>query len=261
MDEEVKKMEGERKTQKIAFEGKTIFLAIIGLVVGIGFVAGVSGSLISRYSMNATSGTDVVDSYSPYEHAEFGSPAPSWGNWESGTIYGIEFSGGSQYTAGEFVNVVDDDGDYEFSSPFRIRARIWLDSDCYSYNMIFAKYLYESSVAYGYQFRIVDGYLRFTIYDGDASPINVYSTITVPEETWIRVVCDYDPVYGNIGVYYYYTNEGDKLGANSNSFDEDEEIVYDDAMPDATIGRNSDDWGGYTPFMGRMDALEIETYT
>lgn len=247
-------MLNEYKLSRSTYRSAFLVVGICFIFLTMGFA---SATLISRYNMNTNSGTTIYDSYSPDQDGTFGSPAPDW--FSSGGRTGLEFAGGSQFYAGEYV-YVDDDGDYEFENDnyFDIHAKIWLDEDAYHYNMICAKYEYDSGDGYGYQLRIDNGKARFTIYDGDTSPKNVYTSITVPDETWIIVTCCYRPAQNYIEVYYKY--EGypyTTYGRQLTTIGSGDYIEYHNSMPDFTIGRNSDSWGGYQPFMGKMDVIDI----
>lgn len=209
----------------------------------------------SSYEMDDGSGDTVSDSGdSSLDGTKDSTHKPDW--FSSGDIDGLEFDGNSQFQQEDHVHV-DDDGAYEFDSSFQITSQLYLDSNAYWYNTICSKYYYDSGsgYAYGYQFRFDNEYVRFTIYDGDATPKNVWSNEKAETNKWINVYAEYNSVDNYIMVGWYF---GSTHSNDITSITDGDEIEYHASMPDFHIGQNSHSWGGYQPYKGKMNFLDID---
>jgi len=118
--------------------------------------------------------------------------------------------------------------------------------------MIADQYQFIGNNGYGWSFYLSSNHLRLSVYHGDGSYTDHATSVTLGEDEWYTVRGIHDP--GEDYFELLVWDETDQLELSTWGADDD--IASHSAHP-LTIGYRADGNGGYNPFHGYIDWVEV----
>jgi parallel beta-helix repeat protein len=201
----------------------------------------ISSDLVALWHMDENSGNIAYDETINNNDGIIN--GPSWTIGKNGS--GLNFSGGGKWHDGDGINVKHSKS-LDLQGNFSIDA--WIKPKGND-NLLFIvdKYYHNeyTGFSYGYSFLLENGKLRLVVYPGSKDQIWVYGKSDLRDDTWHHVI----GVFNGTHILLYV----DGVKENEKSWNSPPASTTNDLC----IGKRKSGWGGFGPFLGKIDEVAI----